>query len=93
MKRVGLGIALLFMASAAQAEWELRPTPDSGYGPLKRYWIIDTTGQERTQVCEFFRASYSYQTGVNDELTVTLERTGALESRLHRCLVARFRDE
>jgi len=90
MKRLTLGLTLIFIASAAHAEWELRPTPDSGFGPIFTMWRIDTTGQERTQLCEFYRSSYTYQTGETDEITVTVERPGSLESRFRRCLVARF---
>ena len=92
MKRLALGLTLIVMASAAHADWELRPTPDSGYGPIFTMWRIDTTGKQRTQLCEFYRSSYTYQTGQNDEITVTIERPGPLESRFRRCLSATFKD-
>lgn len=93
MKRLSFGFALLFSATAAHAEWELRPTPDSGYGPIFTMWRIDTSGQERTQLCEFYRSSYTYQTGVDGEITVAVERSGSLDARFRRCLSARFKQE
>jgi hypothetical protein len=93
MKRLALGFALTVIASAANADWELRPTPDSGNGPIFTMWKIDTTGQQRTQLCEFYRSSYTYQTGADGEFTVTVERSGSLEDRFRRCLSATFKDE
>lgn len=88
MKRLALGVALAFSAYSAHAEVELRPAPDDGQGPTFMMWRIET-GQERAELCHFYRSSFTYQTGIDDEITVTVERPGPLESRLVDCLPAR----